>query len=276
MNVGLRWMMSGLALLTVACAGGGGTPAEGDGICRITPTEGLLPVEITMSEDAREVTVSRGNGESREIHTFDDDQRLVRTAYEGIPTRAATDFTYDAQGHMTAAMTFGEPGNTCDNTYDAQDRLTSRACRNETTTYTYDDSNRIESYTVTPVGGDARTYSVSYDSDDNIIAVEDGTSLYSYGFDSEGRPSTIERDWVFGSGKDGTSDIRWTWIYRDNGAVNRYEQDGTDHFDAPVIDGEPDLVWTFSADCDRIGDAHPWIYNQRSPLDVGRPAPSAL
>jgi hypothetical protein len=77
-------------------------------------------------------------------------------------------------------------------------------------------------------------------------------------------------------GKDGTSDISWTWIYRDNGAVSRYEQDGTDHFDAPVIDGEPDLTWTFSPDCDLIGDAHPWIYNQRSPIDVGQPTPSVL
>jgi len=275
-NVGLRWIVSGVAMLTLACAGGGGNPVEGDGICRITPTEGLLPVEITMSDDAREVTVSRGSGESREIHTFDADQRLVRTRYEGIPLRGANEVTYDEHGYLTSVMTFGEPPQQCTNSYDSEQRISERVCTNATYAYSYDDSGRIDSTTVTPTGGDARTFDVRYDSNDNIIAVEDDTSLYTYGFDTEGRPSTVERDWVFGGGKDGTPDIRWTWIYRNDGAVERYEQDGTDHADAPIIDGEPDLVWAFSPDCDAIGDAHPWIYGQRSPIDVGHPTPSAL
>lgn len=276
MNVGLRWMVSGVAMLTLACAGDGGNPVEGDGICRITPTEGLLPVEITMTDDGLEVTVSRGNGESREVHTFNADQRLVRTSYEGIPARGASEITYDEHGHLTSVMTFAEPPSMCTNTYDSAQRISTRACTQANHAYGYDESGRIDSTTVTPTGGDARTYDVRYDSHDNIIAVEDATSLYSYAFDSEGRPSTVERDWVFGGGKDGTPDIRWSWVYRGNGAVSRYEQDGTDHADAPVIDGEPDLTWTFSPDCDLIGDAHPWIYNQRSPIDVGQPTPSIL
>lgn len=248
-----------------------------DGVCRIVWLEQpTSTIEVSMTPDGREVTVSRGNGESREASTFDAQGRLTRTEYQGIPTRAPTDITYDAQGYFTDIVTFAEPGDSCTNSYDADDRLTARDCAQAEYTYSYDDNDRIVGYTATPAGGDVRSYTVSYDANDNIVAIESATSHEIYTYNADGTLATHESDWTFPDGKDGTFDIRWTWTYRASGAVSRLEQDGTQHADAPVIDGTPDLTWTFSPSCDAIGAIHPWIYDQHPRTPVGQPLPNVL
>jgi len=261
--------LCGLALIT-GCASGDGSGPSSDA-CRISWQADDTAVEVSMSEDERSVTLTKP---SQVLHyEFDAAGRWIRSEITQSPARAPTDFTYDAQGHLTSRVTFAEPGTTCTNQYDTADRLIARDCDGTQYAYTFDTNDRITQVTITNPGNPSVITDITYDAMDRITREESANSRYSYTYDADDRMTTMERDWVFGGGKDGTSDIRWTWNYRSSGGVSTYEQDGTDHADNPFIDGTPDLIWTFTEACDAIGAVHPWIYNYPTIIDVGHPLP---
>lgn len=268
-----RWSV--LSVLVIgACAGDGAEPDGEPGVCEVAFGDNeFLHWTLSMSDDAREVRLEQM--EQWVTHRFDADGKLIRTEYGGIPARPAADYEYDDHDRMVEVSVFGEPGDQCTNMYDDDDRLIDRACRDSHYTYGYGEGDRIETLQVLTPGSDPLDIAVSYDDDDQITAIESDGSAYAYSYRADGQIETMERDWVFGSGKDGTADIRWTWRFRADGSVSALEQDGTDHNDAPVIDGEADLRWTFTAGCNAIGEAHPWIYKRPVMIDVGMPVPYA-
>lgn len=265
-------MVGALAVLTGCAEESHGGPMD-DGICTITWREDGSEVEVTMSSDTRTVTVTRG--ELSDQHTFDADGRLARTSYLGGPLRPSRDYMYDAQGHLISAITFGEPGVVqCTNDYDDQDRLISHQCTDVHYGYRYDDQGRIDQVTSNAPGDLPLVRTIGYDGE-LITSSETADMAETYAYDSEDRIDTHESDWSFGTGKDGTFDIRYSWVRDDAGNVRSYDQDGTYHNDAPVIDGVADLRWTFSPSCDAIGTVHAWIYNAPEIIDIGHPMPAA-
>lgn len=263
------------SVVVAACAGGDGAgPGEtDDGVCHIVWREDGSEVELTMSTDTRTVTVARD--ELSDQHSFDAEGRLTRTSYLGGPLRPAREYTYDDQGHLISAITFGEPGVVqCTNAYDDEDRIINHNCTGADIAYRYDDEGRIDQVTSDAAGDDMPVVrTIGYDGE-NIISTETATIGETFAYDSDGRLSARESDWTFGTGKDGTFDIRYSWVRDDAGHVRAYEQDGTHHNDAPVIDGVADLQWTFSPSCDAIGAVHAWIYNTPEIIDVGHPMPA--
>lgn len=259
----------GLSVIA-GCASGGGAGPSSD-ICEVSWQFDTTVARISMAEGARSVTVDRDPQTFQ--YDFDADGRWIYSEVSGTPPRAPTDFAYDAHGHLTAAITFGEPGTSCTNQYDGADRLIARDCDGTRYAYTFDTSDRITQVTTTNAGSPSVAHDITYDAQDRPSGDEWTDGRYSYAYDAADRMTTMERDWIFGGGKDGTSDIRWTWNYRSGGGVATYEQDGTDHNDNPVIDGTPDIIWTFTEGCDAIGTAHPWIYDYPTIIDVGQPLP---
>jgi YD repeat-containing protein len=251
----------------------GGQRADAGGAadeCRITWREDGSVVRVSMSDDAREVRVQFAD--RAEHHTFDERGLWVQQAFEGQSARAPVVMEYDAHGHLTAATEFGTPGNTCANTYDADDRIVRHQCIAADYAYRYDADGRIDQVTLAQDGGEI-VNELRYDAAGLPTALENDQTLYTYAHDADGRLASYERDWTFGSGKDGTPDIRWTWRRGADGSVSSYEQDGTDHNDAPVIDGVADLLWAFSDACGPIGLAHPWLVGEPTLVDVGQPLP---
>ncbi len=266
------WVIA-TSMVFSACAGESHGEPMDEGICKITWREDNSEVEVTMGPDTRTVTVTRG--ELSDEHHFDGAGRLIRTAYLGGPLRPSRDYMYDAQGHLTSAITFGEPGVVqCTNDYDDEERIISHQCTDADHAYRYDNQGRIDQVTSTsPGGGSPLVRTIGYEGE-NIVSAETATIAEAFEYDSEGRLSARESDWTFGTGKDGTFDIRYSWVRDVDGNVRRYEQDGTYHNDAPVIDGVADLQWTFSPGCDAIGAVHPWIYSEPQIIDVGLPLPT--
>jgi len=71
--------------------------------------------------------------------------------------------------------------------------------------------------------------------------------------------ATVERDSGFYEGADGTPDIRFSWLRDSDGNLTAFEQDGTDHADNPVIDGEPDIHEGYSPACSDLLTRFPWL-----------------
>jgi YD repeat-containing protein len=281
-------LVCALTLQLAACAGDDDAPPDGDedageatdagdagepgGQCVITWQQDRSQVRASMSDDGREVSVVFAD--HTEHHRFDERGLWVHQEFVGGPARAPADFTYDAQGHLISATAFATPGESCTNDYDAEDRLVRHACSQSTHAYRHDDAGRIDQVTLTLSDGRTLVSEVRYDGGgQRPVALEDDDSLYTYAYDADDRMTESQRDWVFGGGKDGTFDVRWSWQRRSDGGVGVYAQDGTDHNDAPVIDGVPDLSWTFSAGCDALGLAHPWLTGEPTVIDVGQPRP---
>jgi hypothetical protein len=69
-------------------------------------------------------------------------------------------------------------------------------------------------------------------------------------YDAAGRLVGVDVDGGgLGVPVDGTIDMRRTWTYDGAGRVVHHEQDGTERFDQPFIDGVPDSVAEFDPSC---------------------------
>ena len=63
--------------------------------------------------------------------------------------------------------------------------------------------------------------------------------------------------------------MRFTWQRDAAGMVTRFEQDGTDSFDNPFVDGEPDFAESYSAGCESLLMRFPWLAHEPGPDSAG-------
>lgn len=262
------------ALFTVACG------AEGDGgvdplhECVITAKyESMNPVTTltgSYAETGRIITAD---------YVFELDEVARTIAVSGNAQDGPTWYwtnTYDAVGHL--ALLEHRDGTVVEyeNAYDGDRILSTRvipfAGQNHdpgTIEYFYDDAANPDSWT--------REVS-SYESDPPLTytwtrTVEAGKvtraeqlfpdeptprGIWTYAYENEVL-TTIERDQGYWDGSDGVPDIRFSWSHDDQGLLRAFEQDGTDHLDAPTIDGVADFRETYSPGCSALLDEHPWL-----------------
>ncbi|MCP4709665.1 MAG: RHS repeat-associated core domain-containing protein, partial [Planctomycetes bacterium] len=112
-------------------------------------------------------------------YTYDDLYRLTREDISD-PVNGAESivYTYDPFGNR---LTKSNSSGTIDYTYDENDRLTSEAGPNGTTTYTYDDNgNNLSKSNV----GESNDY--YYDYENRLFEVQTGTDIMEYDYDADG------------------------------------------------------------------------------------------
>jgi YD repeat-containing protein len=176
-----------------------------------------------------------------------------------------TAFTYEWNGAPTAENSFDQT-----NVYDADGRLTSSATafrsgtRQSNTEYQYE-AGRLVSITNANVYDGQPSQSVvtlswqggrpvSRERGDTFATSASGLRGRDTRFyDGTGRLIRVDVDGGgLGTPVDGTMDMRRTWSYDGAGRIVHHEQDGTEAFDAPVIDGVPDSTATFDPACAAI------------------------
>jgi RHS repeat-associated protein len=112
-------------------------------------------------------SISLGTGNDTRSFGYDDLHRLTSDALTDAAgaTVAAIDYGYNADDDVTSVTTTGLTG-------------AGGGTGTVTNAYTYDEANRLTSWTATPAGGSATTQTYGYDNDGNMTSDDGATYTY--------------------------------------------------------------------------------------------------
>jgi hypothetical protein len=216
----------------------------------------------TVSWDAGTRTFTKGDlywklderGRTVEYGQLGGDWRHLMTRDEhGVLTA----FTYEWNGGPNAENSWDQT-----NAYGPDGRLTGSAAvfrsgtRQTNSEYGYEDGRLVSITTVSQSNGLLSENFVTLTwQGGRPVSRERGSGPALRGrdtrfYDGAGRLIGVDVDGGgLGTPVDGTMDMRRTWSYDASGRLVHHEQDGTEAFDAPFIDGVPDSAATFDTAC---------------------------
>jgi YD repeat-containing protein len=273
------------------------TPDSGDSDAD-TPNPSECQVTTSYSERGDEAS----DRQDTQTWSYDpDSRRLVTTVYaydideagrtwrvygrdQGGLTRYWTN-TYDAQGNLSAIEHYTSGVFTYTNTYEGDQLKTVRLdpASSESPSllerFYYDDASAPKLWTKRESDRDVdgtidysheRTISGNRTATTRSFGVAGLQHEYQFIYDGD-RIERIDRDGGYwpGEGPDGTPNIRFEWKRDASGNVVEFTQDGTDSFDAPFLNGEPDFKETYSEGCAPLLQQFPWLAHEPAPNSIG-------